>query len=415
VPFCVAKCRYCDFFSQPIDEARAARYVACVLRELEARRGELADGLASIFIGGGTPTSLGPLLLANLLAGLGPLAGPGCEFSIEANPGTLDQRLADMLPPAGVNRVSLGAQSFEAGELATLGRIHDAGQIGQAVAMLKKSGIGNFGLDLMYGIPGQTLDTWRSSLRHAIDLGPRHLSCYALAFEPGTPLHVDREAGKVREMDEGLQKECYYAAIEIAAAAGLEHYEISNFAAKGFRCRHNLTYWHNEPYVGLGPAAASFTSSAGVPAVNGDTLLLGRSERRQTRQRDEFATLHECPHPMPKRRMSPLTRRTNAPDLEAYMSAISQGQLPPSTGETLAGRPAMAEAVMLGLRLIEGADRRELAGRYGMDIAEAFPHSVSRYQSQGALVVTPTHIRIAHDCLFVADTILADIIAEGSR
>lgn len=378
VPYCVAKCRYCDFFSQPIDSATSTRYVQCVLRELDARRGELADSLASIFIGGGTPTSLGLPTLARLLAGLGPLAGPQCEFSVEANPGTVDQQLSDAMAQAGVNRVSLGAQSFQAADLALLGRIHTANQARQAVRMLEKSGIANFGLDLMYGIPDQTLDTWRSSLQQAIDLGPRHLSCYALSFETGTPLRADLDAGKVSEMNESLQKECYYAAIEMAAAAGLEHYEISNFAAKGFRCRHNLTYWHNQPYLGAGPAAASFTASEDGEAIT-------------------------------------WTRRTNAPDLEAYMSAISQGQLPPSTGESLTGRSAMAEAVMLALRLMEGADRRELADRYGLDIAEAFPQSVSRYQAQGALVITPTHIRIARDYLFVTDTILADIIDEGSR
>jgi oxygen-independent coproporphyrinogen-3 oxidase len=361
--------------------------VDCVLLELAARRGELADGLASIFIGGGTPTCLDRILLGKLLAKLGPLAGTGCEFSIEANPGTLTGRLTDMLVLSDVNRVSLGVQSFVPGELATLGRIHTAAEARNAVRMLQKGGIGNFSLDLIYGIPGQTLDSWRRSLRQALDLGPRHLSCYALAFEPGTPLRAYRDAGKVCEMDESLQKECYYAAIETAAAAGLEHYEISNFAAKGFRCRHNLTYWHNEPYVGIGPAAASYTSSMGIL-------------------------------PVPPRGASPAAmvwmRHTNAPDLEAYMSAIWQGQLPPSTGESLAGRAAMAEAVMLALRLIEGADRRELAERYGMDIAQAFPRSISRYQALGALAVTPTHVRIARDYLFVADTILADIIAEGS-
>jgi oxygen-independent coproporphyrinogen-3 oxidase len=377
VPYCIAKCRYCDFFSQPIDKAGAADYVACVLRELDARRGALADSLASIFIGGGTPTSLGPVLLAQLFAGLTPFCGPDCEFSVEANPGTVDQRLLDAMAHAGVNRVSLGAQSFQAGELAILGRIHTAKEVRQAVGMLEKSGIGNFGLDLMYGLPGQTLDTWRSSLRQAIDLGPRHLSCYALSFEARTPLRADLDAGKVCEMDDALQKECYYAAIEMAAVAGLEHYEISNFAAKGFRCRHNLTYWHNQPYLGVGPAAASFTAT----------------DDRET---------------------TTWTRRTNAPDLDGYMSAILRDQLPPSTSESLAGRPAMAEAAMLALRMVEGADRRELADRYGLDIAEAFPQSVSRYQAQGALVITPTHIRIARDYLFVTDTILADMIAEGN-
>jgi oxygen-independent coproporphyrinogen-3 oxidase len=273
-----------------------------------------------------------------------------------------------VLVEAEVNRVSLGVQSFHVRELALLGRRHSPEQARQAAAALRSAGIGNLSVDLIYGIPGQTLASWRDSLRQAVDLGAEHLSSYALNLEPGTPLGRAAEAGRVRPADEQLQKDCYEAAIDLARAAGLEHYEISNFARPGRRCRHNLTYWRNEPYLGLGPAAASYV--AGV-------------------------------------------RRTNRPDLAAYLQAIEAGLPPPADSEKLVGRAAMAETVMLGLRLIEGLDRAAFAQRFGQDMASVFPRTVARYAEQGALIVTERHVRLEAGVLFVSDTILADFLAEA--
>jgi oxygen-independent coproporphyrinogen-3 oxidase len=226
----------------------------------------------------------------------------------------------------------------------------------------------NVGLDLIYGIPGQSLASWRMSLRQALDLEIDHLSCYALSFEPDTPLGRDLADGSVRELGEDQQRAFYETAIEMAAAAGLEHYEISNFARPGRQCRHNLTYWHNQTYLGLGPAAASYTA---------------------------------------------LSRRTNRRDLGAYLAALESGAPPPADAETLPIGGRMAETAMLGLRLIEGLDRRTFAQRFGLDPTEAFARNIDRYVRQQALVVSPTHIRLASWTLFACDTILADIVAEG--
>jgi oxygen-independent coproporphyrinogen-3 oxidase len=290
------------------------------------------------------------------------------EFSVEANPGTVDVEVAAALAAAGVNRVNLGVQSLRDEELRTLGRIHSAAVARQSVATLRSAGLDNVGLDLIYGIPGQTAETWRQSVDAALALAPQHLSCYALSFEPLTPLAADLLAGTVAEMDEEDQEACYRHAIAACAAAGLEHYETSNFARPHRRCRHNLTYWHNEPYLGIGPGAASYVGG---------------------------------------------TRQTNDPNLPAYLQALLADQFPPATSEHLEARPAMAETLMLGLRLIEGVDRPAFAARFGQDPCEAFPNSVALYQALEMLEVTPTHLRIPSSALFLADTILADIIDEA--
>ena len=367
VPFCLAKCRYCDFYSIPCDGELDAEYVRAAGLELAANASCLRTPLESAFVGGGTPTALGANLLEQLLSLIQPLLGADTEFSVEANPGTLDDSIVDVLTRSGVNRVNLGVQSFQDAELAGVGRIHNSRQALAAIDLLRKAGFDNLGLDLIYGLPGQTLESWESSLRQGLELGIEHLSCYALSFESGTPLRDDLQAGRVKAMDELLQRDCYDAAISLATQAGMEHYEISNFSMPAYQCRHNLTYWHNLSYLGIGPAAASYIDGV---------------------------------------------RRTNKPDLRMYLDSLRQGQSPPLDSEKLTGRALMSETIMLGLRMIAGIDREEFSDRFGFDPAKAFPKSFGRYISQGALIETAESIRLSRQALFVADTILADILAE---
>ncbi len=369
VPFCIRKCRYCDFYSIPYREDHAGAFVSAAGEELAQRAECLATPLESVFVGGGTPTALGPKLLGSLLSNVGNLIDARTEFTVEANPCTIGRETAEILAACGANRVSLGVQSFNADELSLLGRLHNPQHIAPAAAILREAGISNISLDLIYGIPKQTPESWNSSLAGAFDLAPEHLSCYALGFEPDTPLHADLLAGRVREMDDSRQRACYEAAIAAATAAGMEHYEISNFARPQRQCGHNLTYWHNQPYLGIGPAAAGYV--AGI-------------------------------------------RRTNRPNLREYISAIRDGREPPATSEKLTGRAEMAETLMLGLRLIRGIDRTTFRNRFGRDALDAFPRSMQRYAELGALVITSSRIRLAAEYLFVADTILADILAEAN-
>ena len=314
---------------------------------------------------------LGAELLETVLKALTPLIDRSTEFTVEANPGVLDSQLGQLLAENGVNRVNLGAQSFQASELQVLGRIHTPSQVREALGVLVASGIRNVGLDLMYGIPTQSLSSWRSSLNEALDLPIRHLSCYALSFEPGTDLYRDLSTAGVCEMHPELQRECYYTAIDIAGQAGLQHYEISNFARQDSRCRHNLTYWRNRPYLGIGPAASSYIGGV---------------------------------------------RRTNIRDIQAYTDALlgrPASKIPLESSERLGHRAVMAETLMLGLRLIEGVDRHQFARRFGEDPLKGFERSIRRYEQLAALVVTPSDIRLASESLFVSDTILAEILAEA--
>jgi len=368
VPFCAAKCRYCDFYSLPIGQSRTGEFLRALAAEMRAQAHRLGRPLASVFVGGGTPTSIGAAGLAELLAIPAGWLDSGTEFSVEANPGTVDAPGVEVLVRAGVNRVNLGVQSLRADELETLGRIHSPKQARDAFNVLRRAGVRNIGLDLIYGVPGQSLRTWQASLAEALELRPEHLSCYALSFEENTPLWQDLQAGRVEEMDEAEQEACWRHAISAAADAGLEHYEISNFARPGRQCRHNLTYWNNMPYIGLGPGAAGYFGGV---------------------------------------------RQKNDPDLAAYVRALLLGQAAPASQEQLTGRRAMAETVMLALRLTRGLDLKAFEDRYGQDVRQVFGRSISRYLQTGGLEVLAGHLRIPASAMFVSNEILADMLAEA--
>ena len=367
IPFCRSKCGYCDFYSLPDRQELTGACVRAISLELRRHAHHLTIPLDSIFIGGGTPTALELPLLEQLLAMLAEYRDERTEFSIEANPCTVTSEVAKSLLNAGVNRVNIGAQSFVETELTALGRIHDPTEIVTAWETLRLAGHERLGLDLIYAAPGQNPDSWRFSLDQALDLAPDHLSCYALTIESDTDIGRQRDRGKFVEMDESDQAECYRAAVTAAHDAGLPQYEISNFAAPKNRCRHNLTYWLNEPYLGLGPAAASYLGGV---------------------------------------------RRTNRPDVEVYIQALDTGVAPPCHREKLTGRALMGETVMLALRMSEGINRRAFITRFGMDLTDAFGRTIQRYCRQGALQLTREHLRIAPDAMIVSNTIMADLLAE---
>lgn len=368
VPLCRRKCRYCDFFSCDSGSTPPASVVDALLWELQIHENVLKSPLDSIFVGGGTPTILEADNLRRLLEGVACLAGPRTEFTVEANPDSLTEEVAAVLASAGANRVSVGVQSLADVELAALGRLHNAAQVETAVNLLRANGLANFSLDLIYGIPGQSLDSWRRTLGAAIDLAPRHVSCYALSFEDGTALHDDLHAGRVEEMPDDMQQSCYRSAVEMLAAAGLERYEISNFCVDGARCVHNMTYWRNMPYLGVGPSAASYI--AGV-------------------------------------------RRTNWRDIHSWLGAVQNRHACPCDSETLDWPMNMAETLMLSLRLCDGVERRSMIERFGADPVETFPQSIGKYAGMGLLIVDD-RLRLAPDAFFLSNSVLADIIHEAA-
>lgn len=366
VPFCRRRCGYCDFYKELYEPETARRVVAAMRRELAQAA---AAGLTSraIFVGGGTPTVLPPELLHGLLgdAGATSLATGPVEFTVEANPATVSDAVAAALVAAGVNRVSLGAQSFTPTELTVLDREHAPADVARTLDTCRRHGLTHFSLDLIFGVPGQTAASWRKSLARAVELGPEHLSCYGLTYEAGTALHQRKIDGDVTPMDHDLEADLYELTIAELTKAGFAHYEISNFARPGRECAHNLVYWHNEPYVGIGPAAAGYVDGV---------------------------------------------RYRNVADVAEYVAAIEAGRSPRAEEEQLPPDRQMGETMMLGLRLRAGVDRGAFARRFGRDPAEVFADIVATQQDAGTLELTPGAIRLSDRGLLIADTVLAEFL-----
>ena len=367
VPFCRSLCGYCDFYSQVLEPARVGPFVDAVGRELTGYAVGRELRFDTIYIGGGTPTVLPTTELARLLAGLRGFSAceTELEFTVEANPATISDEVAGVLAAAGVNRVSLGAQSFAPAELRMLERLHRPEQVGQTVEECRRRGIQQISLDLMFGIPGQTLGSWLRSLCAALAVQPDHLSCYALTYEPGTPLRARLDDGRVQRVDEDLEAEMYEAALDVLPAAGLAHYEVSNFARPGAACRHNLRYWHNEPHLGLGPAAAGFV--------------------------DEV-------------------RYKNVADTAAYVQAIQAGRSPWSEQERLPPERRARETAMLELRLTAGIDRQRFKQRYAEDPALLFAAAIERHGADRLLTSDETSIRLTRAGFLLADRVIADFL-----
>ena len=260
IPFCASKCAYCDFASFPDREGDWRRYFEALWGELDGWREALAGHeVATVFFGGGTPTLVDAEYIEETLArcrAAVPFAD-GAEITLEGNPGTLTPEKLAAYGRAGVNRLSLGAQSFDDGLLKSLGRIHTAAQIGEAVAMARAAGFGNINLDLMYALPGQTEGQWRDTLERAAALGVEHVSAYSLIVEEGTPMARRVAAGEALLPDDDGVNAMQREAVARLARAGYQRYEISNYAKPGHACRHNLVYWNRGEYLGLGCAAHS--------------------------------------------------------------------------------------------------------------------------------------------------------------
>ncbi|HWO70273.1 MAG TPA: radical SAM family heme chaperone HemW [Actinomycetota bacterium] len=312
VPFCLTRCGYCDFNAYAGLGHLAGRYAAALRREADlAASAWEGERFVSVFVGGGTPTTLEPGALLGVLAHLRArfdVAG-GAEVTVEANPDTVDVRSLARLRAGGVTRLSLGAQSFDPAVLAALERVHGPASVRRAFAAAREAGFGNVNLDLIYGAHGETLGSWRRTLEEAIALGPEHVSAYALTVEPATPLGRKVAAGLVPPPDPDLQAEMFELACELLRDAGYRHYEVSNWARPGFECLHNLGYWERRPYLGLGAGAHS-----------------ARGDRRWWNLRPPLA----------------------------YLEAVEAGRLPVGGEERLGPEELRLEEVLLRLRTFRG-------------------------------------------------------------
>lgn len=366
IPFCFHKCHYCDFYSLVESRGREAAFVHRLVDELRIVGGNLSQPLQTIFFGGGTPTLLETSLWQALLSAINhhlPIA-KNAEITVEANPETVRPDLMDLLANGGVNRISIGAQSFQSTHLKALERWHEPKNVKRAIVFAQASGISNFSLDLIFAIPGQTLSDWLTDLDTAISLGPTHLSCYGLTYEPNTPLTEKLRQGRIKRVDEDLEAEMYEATREKLTEAGYEQYEISNWAKPDYQCQHNLLYWENKNWWPFGPSAAGH--------ING-------------------------------------LRWKNLPHLGDYLKATD---LPLITDvEKLDEDGQAGEALMLGLRLTKGIRLNELdslllKGNRGKERTDV----IDQYIQSSLLEKTAEHLRFTAKGQLLADSVLSDLI-----
>jgi oxygen-independent coproporphyrinogen-3 oxidase len=365
LPFCPYICPYCDFAKWPHKESAARRYMEALHREIDAASS--GDNEHTVFFGGGTPNTYAPAAIAGLLARIGAKfpASQSREVTIEVNPELVSASALEMYVAAGVTRLSIGVQSFVETEIRTLGRRHDAAQVRTAIEAARSAGIASVSLDLMFAVPGQTKESWRSSLETAIALGPDHVSAYGLTVEDGTSYADWRAREPAAFADQDLEGDLYDVAIDTLEKAGFEHYEISNFARPGHRCAHNANYWANGEYIGFGVGAASYRNGV---------------------------------------------RSTHTRDLEAYVAAASRGLTIPDQSERLEGAQRAGEAVMLALRTAQGLSFAAFKERYGLNFLEYYASVVEPYRAAGLLEVDAAGARLTRRGRFVANDICATFI-----
>jgi len=355
VPFCVRKCAYCAFFSRQSTPDLVSAWQAGLERELNM----LPDGFSpsSIFFGGGTPSALEDSDLAHLLELIHSRVNleKVKEWTCEANPGTLTPSKAERLRKAGVNRLSIGAQSFNDKTLTRLGRIHTAMETHECLALARNAGFKNLGLDLIYGVPRVSFESFQADVETLIALNPEHLSCYCLEIEEGTPFARQAEMGEL-VVSEEAQREQFDWARHRLSEAGWTHYEISNFARPGFECLQNLLYWNGDGYIGIGPAAHSHWGGV---------------------------------------------RWGNTSELPVWVRSFE---------ERLEPEAKARETLVMGLRRLAGWQRDEFQGATGFDYDELRGKEIQSLAAEGRLVVEPDHIQLAEDALFVSDSVFAELV-----
>jgi len=367
LPFCPYICPYCDFAKWPLRASVAADYVRALEAESEAAPAFVAQ---TIFFGGGTPNTYPPETIASLVERLRMRFGTpeNAEITIECNP---DLALCEGFAAyreAGVTRLSLGVQSFVNSELQTLGRRHAPDDVAEVVRRAREAGLENLSLDLIFAVPGQTLESWQRTLDAALVLEPEHLSTYGLTVEAGTPYAAWQAREPAAFAAQDLEADLYGAALDRLGAAGFEHYEISNFARPGFRSAHNANYWANEAYLGLGVGAAWYLGG---------------------------------------------TRGTHTRDLGTYMAAALGGAPIPGEVERLVGAARAGEAAMLALRTAEGVELAPFAERYGIDFLSFYSQPVREMSEAGMLEVTPSHVRLSRRGRFLANAVCAAFLAAA--
>lgn len=373
IPYCLHKCGYCDFNSHKINTEEMDQYVEALIREIDtySQSSGPTSGkiIETIFFGGGTPTTLPVKSLARILETCRdrfPLS-PDCEVTLEANPATILKDELKDLRSAGFNRLSVGVQSFHKKDLDLLERVHSVEEIYLTLDRAREAGFDNLSIDLMFALPGQTLAEWESNLETAIKINPEHLSTYNLTVEPNTAFHVLQSRGELVMPPEDLQLEHYQASIDRLTQAGYKHYEISNFAKPGKESRHNMVYWENREYLGLGAGASSYVD--GVRTKNWN---------------------------LPSRYIREVNSRGRAVE---FAEKLEPGQ-------------ALGETLMLGLRLLEkGVSMDQLEKRFRISFREVYGKVLSALSGKNLISIDQDRITLTRKGLFLADSVILEFIS----
>lgn len=342
IPFCIKKCLYCDFNSCA-NRKLEDKYIDSLMKEIES----ISVGkFETIFIGGGTPTILSMCNLEKLLNSL--LRFNPSEYTVEANPGTLTKEKLQLLQNKGVNRLSIGLQAWQDELLKSLGRIHNIDEFLHGYELARQNGFKNINIDLMFGIPGQSIDNWIETLSNVVKLSPEHLSCYSLIVEEGTPYYDMNEKGLLNLPSEDIERQMYYYAVDKLKDSGYSQYEISNFAKEGFKCKHNLTYWKDEEYIGVGAGSHSYVGNK---------------------------------------------RYSNHKDINEYIKGIEKGKIIDQENY-LTKDDEISEFMFLGLRLTSGINKAEFKQRFGFEIERIYSKQIDENISKGLIEIQNNDIRL---------------------
>ena len=369
IPYCIHKCGYCDFNSHPIKQDEMDHYIDALVVEMKhyAKIYTNTNIIKTIFLGGGTPTTLNPFQLERILKECVNefTIASNAEITIEANPATVGIELMKSIRTMGYNRISIGVQSFDKAELKLLDRAHGPKEIHSTVDCARKAGFDNLSLDLMFAVPNQSLSSWENNLNKALEKNPEHLSTYNLTIEQGTAFSKLQSNGKLIMPDDDHQLELYKKTIERLTKKGFHHYEISNFAHRGKECKHNITYWENKNTLGLGAGASSYMNGTRFKNIN-----------------------------LPAHYIRQVKEKKNAVE----------------HSETLEPRQAMGETIMLGLRLLQGISIHQFEKRFHISFINLFRNIISALKEKELVIIEKDYLRLSQKGLFWADSVILEFI-----
>lgn len=365
IPFCKSRCIYCGFYSTTLLDLRK-KYINAVCREMELRKNYIREPFSTIYLGGGTPSLLDEAELTKLFLYINNVydVDRNAEITMECNPDDITPEFTNMLSHLPINRVSMGAQTFADSRLRLLHRRHNSDEVKHAVKLLREAGIKNISIDLMFGFPDESLSQWKEDISAALALNIEHISAYSLMYEEDTPLWKMLDTGKVKEIDEELSLTMFKELVCQLTDAGYEHYEISNFARPGYRSRHNSSYWHQVPYIGLGAAAHSFDLNS---------------------------------------------RQWNVADLKLYIEEINNGIIPMER-EELDNDTTFNDIITTALRTSDGIDLNAMETRLGKRYRNTLISAAGKHIEQGLLEIRHDRLRLTAEGIFISDMVMSDLM-----